>query len=139
MQNSVKPRRADDDQAEAGEERVSADRLDDPDYPAYTTGQGAAVLGVQQAFLRALDDVGAVTPVRSAGNHRRYTRRQLAYAQRIREQFDQGHNLSATLRILSLQDELATERARGDRLRRELSEQPGRDRDVPGGEVPDGE
>ena len=32
------------------------DRLDDPDYPAYTTGRAADVLGVQQAFLRALDE-----------------------------------------------------------------------------------
>ena len=31
------------------------DALDDPDYPAYTTGRAAEVLGVQQAFLRSLD------------------------------------------------------------------------------------
>ena len=59
---------------------MAADRLDDPDYPAYTTGRAAEVLGVQQAFLRALDAAGAVTPERSAGGHRRYTRRQLAFA-----------------------------------------------------------
>jgi MerR family transcriptional regulator/heat shock protein HspR len=64
---------------------VAADRLDDPDYPAYTTGRAAEVLGVQQAFLRALDAAGVVTPERSAGGHRRYTRRQLAFAGRIRE------------------------------------------------------
>ena len=38
--------------------------LDDPDYPAYTTGRAAEVLGVQQAFLRALDT--AVPSPRSA-------------------------------------------------------------------------
>ena len=32
---------------------MTGDRLDDPDYPAYTTGQAAEVLGVRQAFLRA--------------------------------------------------------------------------------------
>ena len=48
--------------------------LDDPDYPAYTTGRAAEVLGVQQAFLRALDTAGAVTPERTAGGRRRYTR-----------------------------------------------------------------
>ena len=31
------------------------DALDDPDYPAYTTGRAAEVLGVRQAFLRSLD------------------------------------------------------------------------------------
>ena len=80
---------------------MAADRLDDPDYPAYTTGRAAEVLGVRQAFLRALDSSGAVSPQRSAGGHRRYSRRQLAFAQRIRDLFDQGHNLASALRILS--------------------------------------
>jgi MerR family transcriptional regulator, heat shock protein HspR len=75
-------------------------RLDDPDYPAYTTGRAAEVRGVRQAFLRALDAAGAVTPQRSAGGRRRYTRRQLAFAARIRELFDQGHTL-ATERALT--------------------------------------
>ncbi len=84
-----------------------ADRLDDPDYPAYTTGRAAEALGVQQAFLRALDAAGAVAPQRSAGGHRRYTRRQLAFAGRIRELVNQGHSLASALRILGLQDDVA--------------------------------
>jgi hypothetical protein len=47
------------------------DALDDPDYPAYTTGQAAEVLGVRPAFLRSLDAAGAVTPQRAAGGRRR--------------------------------------------------------------------
>ena len=86
-------------------------RLDDLDYPAYTTGRAAEALGVRQAFLRALDAAGAVTPERSEGGRRRYTRRQLAFAARIRELFDQGHTLAAALRILALEDDLAVERA----------------------------
>ena len=104
-----------------------ADRLDDPDYPAYTTGRAAAALGVQQAFLRALDAAGAVTPDRSEGGHRRYTRRQLAFAGRIRDLFDQGHSLASALRILGLQDDvaglqddLAAERALTASLQRQL-------------------
>jgi MerR family transcriptional regulator/heat shock protein HspR len=100
---------------------MTADRLDDPDYPAYTTGRAAEVLGVQPAFLRSLDEVGAVKPHRSAGGHRRYTRRQLGYAQRIRQLFDQGHTLASALRILSLEDDLAAERAMVDSLHRELA------------------
>jgi DNA-binding transcriptional MerR regulator len=87
------------------------DDLDDPDYPAFTTGQAAQALGVQQAFLRALDTAGAVTPKRSGGGRRCYTRRQLAFAARIRELFDQGHTLAAARRILALEDDLAAERA----------------------------
>jgi DNA-binding transcriptional MerR regulator len=97
-----------------------ADRLDDPDYPAYTTGQAAEALGVQQAFLRSLDVARAVQPQRSAGGHRRYSRRQLLFAHRVRELFDQGHTLTSALRILSLEDELAAARAVITRLRRQL-------------------
>ncbi len=97
-----------------------ADRLDDPDHPAYTTGRAAEALGVQQAFLRTLDAAGAVTPERSAGGHRRYTRRQLAFAGRIREVLDQGHSLASALRIVGLQDDLAAERALAASLQRQL-------------------
>ena len=100
---------------------LTADRLDDPDYPAYTTGQAAEALGVQQSFLRALDAVGAVTPQRSAGGHRRYTRRQLRYSRRIRQLFDAGHTLHSALAILSLQDDLAAERDITAALRREIA------------------
>jgi MerR family transcriptional regulator, heat shock protein HspR len=107
-----------------------ASTLDDPDYPAYTTGQAAAALGVQQAFLRSLDAARAVRPQRSAGGHRRYSRRQLLFAQRIRELFDQGHTLTSALRILSLEDELAAARALITRLRRQLGQ--GGPRDMTG-------
>ena len=103
------------------------DALDDPDYPAYTTGRAAEVLGVRQAFLRSLDAAGAVRPDRSAGGRRRYSRRQLALAARIRELLDQGHTLAAARRILGLEDDLAAERALTARLHERLS-----DRDGPG-------
>jgi DNA-binding transcriptional MerR regulator len=90
--------------------------LDDPDYPAYTTGQAAELLGVRQAFLRSLDAAGAVRPARSAGGRRRYSRRQLALAARIRELVDRGHSLAAALRITALEDDLAAERALTARL-----------------------
>ena len=89
------------------------DALDDPDYPAYTTGRAAEVLGVRQAFLRSLDAAGAVTPQRTPGGRRRYSRRQLAFAARIRELFDQGHTLAAAVRILDLEDGLAGRRDPG--------------------------
>jgi MerR family transcriptional regulator/heat shock protein HspR len=99
--------------------------LDDPDYPAYTTGRAAEVLGVQQPFLRSLDAAGAVRPERSAGGRRRYTRRQIAFAARIRELFDQGLALNAALRILALEDDLAAEQALTARLRARLRTRPG--------------
>jgi len=99
------------------------DALDDPDYPAYSTGRAAEVLGVRQAFLRSLDAAGAVSPARSAGGRRRYSRRQLAVAARIRELLDQGHPLAAARQILALEDDLAAERAMTARLHERLAEQ----------------
>jgi DNA-binding transcriptional MerR regulator len=47
-------------------------------------------LGVQAAFLRSLDVAGVVAPQRSDGGHRRYSRRQLEVARRMRELFDRA-------------------------------------------------
>ncbi|HEX5116025.1 MAG TPA: helix-turn-helix domain-containing protein [Pseudonocardiaceae bacterium] len=80
--------------------------LDDQDYPAYTTGQAAKLLGVQEAFLRSLDTADLVRPQRSEGGHRRYSRRQLTLVVRLREQLDEGHTLAAAARIIGLQDQL---------------------------------
>jgi DNA-binding transcriptional MerR regulator len=88
------------------------DRLDDQDYPSLTMGQAAELLGVQPAFLRSLDAAGVLAPQRSGGGHRRYSRRQLALALRMRELFDQGVTLDAAARIVALQDELGTALAR---------------------------
>ena len=97
------------------------DDLDDPDYPAYTTGRAAQVLGVRQAFLRSLDAAGVVRPQRTAGGRRHYTRRQLALAARVRDLLDQGHTLAAARRILSLEDDLTAERALTARLHARLA------------------
>jgi DNA-binding transcriptional MerR regulator len=106
--------------------------LDDPDYPVYTTGRAAEVLNVRQAFLRSLDAVGAVSPARSDGGRRRYTRRQLAFAARVRELFDQGCTLAAALRILALEDDLAAERALTARLHARLDGQRPTGQEPPG-------
>lgn len=82
-------------------------KLDDAEYPAYTIGQVAEILDVQHAFLRSLDTVGVVSPARSTGGHRRYSRRQLELITRLRELLDQGHPLAAAAHITDLQDELA--------------------------------
>jgi MerR family transcriptional regulator, heat shock protein HspR len=82
-------------------------RLDDEDYPAVTMGQAAELLGVQPAFLRSLDAAEIVSPYRSDGGHRRYSRRQLKIAERVRELIDQGVTVDSAARILELQDQLA--------------------------------
>jgi DNA-binding transcriptional MerR regulator len=97
-------------------------RLDDEDYPAVTMGQAAQLLGVQPAFLRSLDAAGVITPKRSDGGHRRYSRRQLALAIRIRALFDDGLTLDAATRVVQLQDELARAQTRITELEARLGE-----------------
>lgn len=91
---------------------VGVNRLDDQDYPAVTMGQAAELLDVQPAFLRSLDAADVVRPARSAGGHRRYSRRQLEFAARLRALFDEGLTLDAAHRIARLEDELTAARER---------------------------
>ena len=93
--------------------RVTA-RLDDEDYPALTMGQACDLLGVQAAFLRSLDAAGLLRPHRSEGGHRRYSRRQLDQAARIRALSDEGHTIAGAAMIIGLRDDLAAARAERD-------------------------
>jgi MerR family transcriptional regulator, heat shock protein HspR len=81
-------------------------RLDDEDYPSVAMGQAADLLGVQPAFLRSLDNAGVLRPHRTGGGHRRYSRRQLALAARLRELLDEGHSLASARAICGLEDQL---------------------------------
>ena len=83
-----------------------ADRLDDDDYPAYTMGRAAEMIGVTPAFLRALGEAELIVPLRSAGGHRRYSRYQLRIAARARELVDAGTPVDAACRIIILEDQL---------------------------------
>jgi len=94
-------------------------RLDDPDHPVLTMSQAAELLGVQAAFLRSLDSSGVLSPQRSAGGHRRYSRSQLELAARVRGLLDDGHLLASAQVIVGLQDELADARADAESARDE--------------------
>ncbi|MGV9557386.1 MerR family transcriptional regulator [Streptomyces sp. NPDC003522] len=95
------------------------DPLDDEDYPAYTIGRAADMLGTSPAFLRALGDNRLIVPLRSGGGHRRYSRYQLRIAARARELVDAGTPIEAACRIIVLEDQL--EEAK--RINEELREQ----------------
>ena len=82
------------------------DKFDDDDYPAYTMGRAAEMLGTTPGFLRSLDEAKLITPQRSAGGHRRYSRYQLRLAARARELLDEGIGLDAACRIIILEDQL---------------------------------
>lgn len=82
------------------------DRLDDDDYPAYTMGRAAEMLGTTPGFLRAIGEARLITPLRSEGGHRRYSRYQLRIAARARELVDRGTPIEAACRIVILEDQL---------------------------------
>jgi hypothetical protein len=50
------------------------DMLDDEDYPAYTMGRAAEIIGCTPDFLRRLGDAKLIDPFRSGGGHRRLYR-----------------------------------------------------------------
>ena len=82
------------------------DMFGDEDFPAYTIGRAAEIVGTTQEFLRRLDEAKLIDPQRSAGGHRRYSRYQLRLAARAREMVDQGTALEAACRIVILEDQL---------------------------------
>ncbi|MGW7316924.1 MerR family transcriptional regulator [Streptomyces sp. NPDC054865] len=84
----------------------SYDRLDDDDYPAHTMGRAAEMLDTTQGFLRAIGEARLITPLRSAGGHRRYSRYQLRIAARARELVGQGAPIEVACRIVILEDQL---------------------------------
>ncbi|HCA86219.1 MAG TPA: MerR family transcriptional regulator [Streptomyces sp.] len=98
--------------------RTKIDRLDDDDYPAYTTGRAAEMINTTPAFLRAIGEARLITPLRSEGGHRRYSRYQLRIAARARDMVDQGTPIEAACRIVILEDQLEEALRINEELRR---------------------
>ncbi|WP_051730773.1 MerR family transcriptional regulator [Rhodococcus globerulus] len=94
-----------------------SDKFDDENYPAYSMGQAADILGVRQAFLRSLDAAKLLTPQRSGGGHRRYSRYQLRIAARAHELVASGTPLESACRIIILEDQLTEARRINAELR----------------------
>jgi len=82
------------------------DMFGDDDYPAYTMGRAAEITGASPDFLRRIGEAKLITPLRSAGGHRRYSRYQLRLAVRAKEMVEQGTALEAACRIIILEDQL---------------------------------
>jgi MerR family transcriptional regulator/heat shock protein HspR len=80
--------------------------IDDTRAALYTVGQVAAMLSVQQAFLRRLDEHEVVSPRRSAGGQRRYSRQEIIRVQYVVQLADEGMTLAAIRRVLELEREL---------------------------------
>jgi MerR family transcriptional regulator, heat shock protein HspR len=65
------------------------------------------MLAVKQAFLRRVDELRVVSPQRSAGGQRRYTRYEIRVIQQVVSMADEGITLQAIRRIIDLEQQLA--------------------------------
>jgi DNA-binding transcriptional MerR regulator len=87
--------------------------------PLYSVGQVADMLGVQQAFLRRLDTHDVVSPARSEGQQRRYSRLDVGQVQEALGLIDEGLTLGGVRRVLALQAQVRALEAELARLRAE--------------------
>ena len=94
--------------------------FDQPDAPLFSVGQVADMLGVQQAFLRRLDTHDVVSPARSDGQQRRYSRADVGLVQEALTLIDDGLTLPGVRRVLLLQQQV---RELEDELRAARAEQ----------------
>ena len=96
--------------------------FDDENIPLYTVGQVAEMLSLKQAFLRRIDDLQVVSPQRSAGRQRRYTRVEIRVIQQVATMADEGLTMPAIRRIIELEQQLAELIAQRDDLAARLSQ-----------------
>lgn len=81
--------------------------FDEENVPLFTVGQVAEMLSLKQAFLRRIDDLQVVSPQRSAGRQRRYTRVEIRVIQQVVSMADEGMTMPAIRRIIELEQQLA--------------------------------
>ena len=96
--------------------------LDDENRPIFTVGQVSEMLEIQQAFLRRLDQLGVVSPSRSAGRQRRYSRHEITVVRYVVDLVDEGMTLAAIRRVLQLEALVRELTAERDALRAALAE-----------------
>jgi MerR family transcriptional regulator/heat shock protein HspR len=96
--------------------------FDDENIPLYTVGQVAQMLAVKQAFLRRVDELRVVSPQRSPGGQRRYTRVEIRIIQQVASMADEGMTMPAIRRIIELEQQLARVVRERDELAKRLSE-----------------
>jgi MerR family transcriptional regulator, heat shock protein HspR len=93
--------------------------IDNVNAPIYTVGQVSMMLAVQPAFLRRLDTEAVVSPDRTGGGQRRYSRVEIDQVQRVSELMAEGFTLAGVRRLLVLEAENARLRLEIQRLQQD--------------------
>ena len=96
--------------------------FDDENMPLFTVGQVAEMLSLKQAFLRRVDQLQVVSPQRSTGGQRRYTRIEIRIIQQVASMADEGMTMSAIRRIIELEQQLAEAVRQREELAARLTE-----------------
>ena len=96
--------------------------FEDENIPLFTVGQVAEMLSLKQAFLRRIDELQVVSPQRSAGRQRRYTRVEIRVIQQVASMADEGMTMTAIRRIIELEQQLDEVARQRDELAVRLSE-----------------
>ena len=101
-----------------------SDRLDSHNRARYMISVAADLVGMHQQTLRMYESKGLVRPKRTPGGTRLYSEAdldRLRVIQRLTTEL--GLNLAGVEHVLRLEDELRKQRAKADRLERELREE----------------
>ncbi len=96
--------------------------FEDENIPLFTVGQVAQMLAVKQAFLRRVDELRVVSPQRSAGGQRRYSRVEIRIIRQVVTMADEGMTMPAIRRIMELEQELTEVRRQRDEVAARLAE-----------------
>lgn len=96
--------------------------FEDENVPLFTVGQVAQMLAVKQAFLRRVDDLRVVSPQRSAGGQRRYSRVEIRVIQQVVSMADEGMTMAAIRRVIELEQQLADLTRQHEELAQRLAE-----------------
>lgn len=97
-------------------------RGDDDNQAIYIISVAAELAGVHPQTLRVYERKGLLSPSRTSGNTRRYSRKDIALLRRIQDLTNEGINLAGVMRILQLEDEVARLRSRVARAAGQLEE-----------------
>jgi DNA-binding transcriptional MerR regulator len=101
--------------------RTHVEPFEDENMPLFTVGQVAQMLAVKQAFLRRVDELQVVSPQRSAGGQRRYTRVEIRIIQQVVTMADEGMTMPAIRRIIELEQQLVQVTRERDELAARLA------------------
>ena len=78
------------------------------DTPMFVISVAAELAEMHPQTLRQYDNLGLVSPVRTAGNSRRYTMRNIAQLREVARLSAEGVSLTGIKRILELENENAS-------------------------------